>query len=187
MFSITRHSILLGGSGLHVPPTVGVTGVWVSIAILPSAGLEPDLGVTPRRSRPIGSNSIYTRKSHKSITFWRFLTFLAISDSFNRNWKNRSNSIHTRKSHKIDHFLEILNISDRLWQFRAELKKSCKYLIFDQKLMVSVAGRKSRFDHYWWRYRWFMILPLCGDCCEGPGEQPGRTRLDEITWSGVVS
>ena len=79
MFSITRHSILLGGSGLHVPPTVGVTGVWVSIAILPSAGLEPDLGVTPRRSRPIGSNSIYTRKSHKID---HFLEILNISGDF---------------------------------------------------------------------------------------------------------
>ena len=34
---------------------------------------------------------------------------------------------------------------------------------------------------------WFVVLSLCGDCCEGPGEQPGMTTLDEITCAGVVS
>ena len=33
-------------------------------------------------------------------------------------------------------------------------------MIYDQKLMVSIAGRKSRLEHYWWNYERFKVLPL---------------------------
>ena len=52
-------------------------------------------------------------------------------------------------------------------------------MILYEKLMVSIAGRKSESDHYWWNYGCFVILSLCGDCCEGPGEQPSMTILFE--------
>ena len=58
-------------------------------------------------------------------------------------------------------------------------KKQWKYLISDQHLVVSVASRKSRLDHYWWHYGWFMILPLYSGCSEGPDEQPNMTILFE--------
>ena len=79
---------------------------------------------------------------HVIFTEWN-LMFLTTSHDFwqelnisSRNLKNENWStwhIYRRKPYVFHHFPIFL----------------AEYMIFDQKLMVSIAGRKSRFDDYW--------------------------------------
>ena len=75
----------------------------------------------------------------KNKYFLPFPDISMISDKFDQKLKNRSLSFPTRFLHKIDHFLEILTYCEEIFDFY-------------QKSMISIAGRKSRLDYYWWNY-----------------------------------
>ena len=157
MFSITRHSILLGGSGLQVPPTTYhhrrlnqhrdrngrgkldrsrcnlafCIPCWHPKWCKSRCNLS-FCGANHARFVAHQSNFIYTRKSHKIDHFLEILIISVDFWQFRTELAHRSNSIYTRKSHKIDHFLEILNISGDFWQFRAELKKSIEFHLYQE-------------------------------------------------------
>ena len=75
----------------------------------------------------------------KNKHFVSFPDISMISDKFDQKLKNQSLSFPTRFLHKINHFLEILTYCEEIFDS-------------DQKSMMSIAGRKSRLDYYWWNY-----------------------------------
>ena len=83
-------------------------------------------------------------KYHKSITsrnFWQKMDIPSKNLTID-HWS--TGRIPRGKYHKIDY--------------------TSNFLIFDQKMMISTAGRKNRLDHYWWFYDTITILETILRC-----------------------
>ena len=82
--------------------------------------------------------------------FWQEMNISRKTVDFCHNWTYH---FYRRKPYVFDHFSKYLTGNEH-FEKNGEFLSQLDISIFDQKMMVSTAGRKTQLHHYWWSYGW---------------------------------